>query len=151
LLTGDTVTGRAAPADFLSMFFRGVAELGCVPERAGAALRVDVTPVDYAARAMAHLSLSAENGLSTFHIASPRGATVSELVQAMRAVGAVVDEVTEDEWAARLRGLSDDPSAEQPASECASAAYLALCRCLSGRAFERHRTMDLFQATDTEF
>ncbi|HTE19476.1 MAG TPA: hypothetical protein VK689_13990, partial [Armatimonadota bacterium] len=81
----------------------------------------------------------------------PRGATVSELVQAMRAVGAVVDEVTEDEWAARLRGLSDDPSAEQPASECASAAYLALCRCLSGRAFERHRTMDLFQATDTEF
>ncbi|HTE18245.1 MAG TPA: non-ribosomal peptide synthetase, partial [Armatimonadota bacterium] len=72
LLTGDPVTGRAAPADFLSMFFRGVAELGCVPERAGAALRVDVTPVDYAARAMAHLSLSAEDGLSTFHIASPR-------------------------------------------------------------------------------
>jgi len=32
-----------------------------------------------------------------------------------------------------------------------SATYLSLCRCFDGDGYNKHRTMDLFQATNTQF
>ncbi len=148
LITGDTRTGRASANDFLSLFFRGVASLGCLPRGAGEGLAVDITPVDYAAAAVAHLSLHAApaEGSATFHLANPRPLSLPALVDALRSFGIPLATVSEEEWRARLAALARE---EVGSSE--AAAYLALCRGLSGGAFERHRTMDLFQATGVEF
>ncbi|QRN98818.1 amino acid adenylation domain-containing protein [Archangium violaceum] len=148
LITGDTRTGHASPTDFLSLFFRGVASLGCVPRGAGEGLAVDVTPVDHAAAAVAHLSLHATppEPSRTFHLANPRPLSLPVLVEALRSFGIPLATVSEEEWRARLAGLS-----REGGDSAEAAAYLALCRGLSGGAFERHRTMDLFQATGAEF
>jgi thioester reductase-like protein len=140
LIAGDSRTGRCSPTDFLALFCRGLAALGGVPEGAGD-LRLDVTPVDFAAAALAHLSLhAAEGGPSTFHIANPRSLTLRELVAALRSFGLPLATIPAGEW---LR---------KPAGADESAAYLALCRRLpGGGAFERQRTMDLFQATGVAF
>jgi thioester reductase-like protein len=147
LITGDTRTGRCSPTDFLALFCKGLAALSCVPEGAGG-LKLDVTPVDFAAASMAHLSLHATaGGPSTFHIANPRGLALGELIDAMRSYGIAVGTVGEGEWSARLRAFG-----ETARGAAESAAYLALCRALPGdTAFARQRTLDLFQATGVEF
>jgi thioester reductase-like protein len=83
LLTGDTATGASAPRCPLFTFLRAIAALGCVPEADFDALRVDVTPIDCAARAMA-IAIASPGGVSRLHVASERGASLGELVRAVR-------------------------------------------------------------------
>jgi amino acid adenylation domain-containing protein/thioester reductase-like protein len=145
LVTGDTRTGRAAPNDFLTLFVRGVARLGYVPPLGDADLFLDVTPVDFAAAALAHLSLHAAAGDgATFHLANAHSLSLRELLAAMREFGVRLDEVSAARWRERLVELErTEPDA--------AAACLALCRLLPDEGFERYRTMDLFQATGVEF
>ena len=140
LVTGDSRTGRASRSDMLSLFYRGLASMRSVPESA-AAFRVDVTPVDFAAAAIAHLSLeSAPSSGSTFHIANPESASLTSLVDALRAEGIPIAVESDDAWRSRrVAGVAE------------SSAWLALCRCLPRGAFERHRAIDLFQATGADF
>lgn len=154
LITGDTQTGYSSPRDFLSLFVRGLTSLGYVPsERADAA--IDITPIDYAAKALAHLSLREHTGgtTRTYHIANPKSLFLNDLIAIMRNVGICLKEVSSQEFRFRLIESSKDcPNAAE------SAASLALCRCLaigseeSGKgSFENVRTMDLFQATGVIF
>jgi amino acid adenylation domain-containing protein/thioester reductase-like protein len=63
LITGDSTTGATADSDFLALFMRGLATLGCVPP-IEESIRVDVTPIDYCARAIAKIALSRQSQLS---------------------------------------------------------------------------------------
>ena len=83
LLTGDSVTGVGAPRCPLATFLRQIAALGCVPDADHERLRVDVTPVDHAARTLACLATSLD-GPRRVHVASVRGASLAELVGALR-------------------------------------------------------------------
>jgi len=139
LLTGDTETGRAPPRDWLTWFVRGLARVGAVPRGAGE-LRVDITPVDHAARALATLVLAGATG--TFHVANPRSATLDELVLALRRAGVAIAEVEPDAWPERVT------TAELALPEVA-AALLGLCRTTDG--YPRGRTYDVFQATGFAF
>ncbi|HUR54422.1 MAG TPA: AMP-binding protein [Gemmataceae bacterium] len=78
LITGDTTTGKMPGRDELSLFLRALASAGEYPA-AGNPL-IDITPVDYAAAAIARLSLG-ESG--TFHIANPRPASLADIVAAI--------------------------------------------------------------------
>lgn len=144
LVTGDSKTGEASRNDLLSLFYRGIASLGSLPESAASiapALRVDVTPVDYAAAAIAHLSLvrTPESG-ATFHIANPHSASLQGLVDALHAEGIPLAVVPDPSWRARRSfGIAE------------SAAWLGLCRILSRDTFVRQRASDLFQATNADF
>ncbi len=83
LLTGDSVTGVAAASCPLATFLRALAQLGCVPRELDAAPRVDVTPVDHAARVLAALVLRpADHRL--VHLSSAGGASLADLVRAVR-------------------------------------------------------------------
>ncbi len=130
----------------MTLFCRGLAGLGCVPEGPASDLRVDVTPVDYAADAMLHIALNPKTTPgSTYHIANGRSLTLSELVAAMRRAGAEIKTVSLSEWRDRIAQFKK-PSGDGAAS------FLALCRCLTSPcAAVRHRSLDLFQATDVEF
>ncbi len=149
LITGDSKTGHCSATDFLSLFCRGIAALGCVPDVPGDTLKVDATPVDYAAAAMSWLSLrSPAEGLRTFHVANAVSLTLGELVAALLDFGLPIQRLPEAEFRSRaLLRASDNPSPDT------SAAYLALCRALGdpSAAFAHYRTLDLFQATGTEF
>jgi amino acid adenylation domain-containing protein/thioester reductase-like protein len=148
LLTGDTRTGRAPVGDFLMRFLRGLARLGAVPRTAGMELFLDVTPVDFAAAALAHLSLHAagdRDGM-TFHLANPHSLSLRGIVAAMRSFGIPLEELESAHWQKRFGELRrGDPDV---ASAC-----LALCRLLPSAddAFAHYRTLDLFQATGVEF
>jgi amino acid adenylation domain-containing protein/thioester reductase-like protein len=146
LLTGDTETGAMSERDLFSLFCRGTAELGCVPESLDARLALDVTPVDFAAAAMAELVLCREPG--TFHLASAQSLGAEELVGSLRDFGVSVDVVSDAVWRARL--------ANAAATSEGAAASLALTRAFGGSAFgdaafERQRPLDLFQATGVRF
>ncbi len=148
LITGDSATGVTSSTDFLAMFIRGISSVGCVPNTS-MSVAVDVTPVDFAAGAMAHVSLSsmAAHDFSTYHVANATSLTVGDLVRCMRSFGTPVEEVPPDEF---LRRISSSDSVGFDAMQ--AAACLALCRGLAGEhSFECFRTMDLFQATGIEF
>src|SRR5262249_55092210 len=137
LITGDTRTGRGPGRDQLTLFLRGLARIGGYPTGVEHALFVDITPVDYAASAIARLSLVNDilDG-TTFHIANPRSLSLAELLAAVRRAGVRLDALSADEFRARVEGLD-------PAS---AAACLGLCRALPAAGYDRLRTADLFQA-----
>lgn len=135
LITGDSETGGCSETDFLKIFARGIRRLGAVPEGFGEKLLIDITPVDYAAAAMAHLSLS--GGEAVYHIA---GSGTLSLKKLSDAIGNIREMPARD-W--RQSFQNREMTTEE------SAAYLALCRCLDD--FDRYRTMDLFQATGVTF
>jgi amino acid adenylation domain-containing protein/thioester reductase-like protein len=141
LVTADTRTGRGPGRDLLTLFLRGLARTGGYPAGVERDLFVDVTPVDYAAAAMARLSLADLADGTTFHVANPRSLSLAELLDAIRAAGVRLDPLTADEFHIRAAGL--DPAT--------AAACLGLCRSLTGAGYDRLRTTDLFQATGVTF
>jgi myxalamid-type nonribosomal peptide synthetase MxaA len=156
LITGDSETGYCAPRDHLALFIRGLAQLGSIPARESNRLKMDVTPVDYAAAAMAHLSLNgdADDRPLAWHLANPRSVSLADLADALREYGVPIDPVSDTEWKNRAGQRFGAGAATKFDASEAAAAYLALCRSMasaSGDAFERYRTMDLFQATGVEF
>jgi amino acid adenylation domain-containing protein/thioester reductase-like protein len=145
LITGDTRSGYSSETDFLNLFVKGLASLGCIPaERTGA--YVDITPIDFAAAAMAEIALSdMDNGRAqTYHIANPVSLALDDLIEYMIGSGVRLDQLSADDFMNRVAGRS--------ANAAESAAVLALCRCVSkDEQFNRLRTMDLFQATGVRF
>jgi pristinamycin I synthase-3/4 len=144
LITPHSRGGPAPARDFLTLFLRGLSRLGCLPRCNRAGLFLDVTPVDYAARALVHLSLHAAGPMGDcFHLTGPRPVSLAELTAALGRAGIPIAEVDAGRWRERLGALEPEDAA----------ACLALCRALpgGGESFERYRTLDLFQATGVEF
>jgi amino acid adenylation domain-containing protein/thioester reductase-like protein len=138
LITGDTESGRMPGRDHLSLFLRGLARIGGYPAGVEAELFIDITPVDYAAAAMAHLALTAHHpDGTTFHVANPCPLPLARLLDAMRAAGVRLDQLPEPEFRRRAADLDG------------AAACLGLCRTTD--SFDRLRTADLFQATAVTF
>lgn len=145
LITGDSRTGYSSDTDFLNLFVKGLASLGRVPE-ARCAAYVDITPVDYAAAAMAEIALAdmSRGQASTYHIANPVSLALDDLIQCLIGSGVKLDQVSKLDFLDSVGGGA--------ANAAQAAAVLALCRCVSGDVqFSRLRTMDLFQATGVRF
>lgn len=153
LVTGDPDRGALPGHDFLALLTRGLAALGAVPAAWLDALAVDITPVGFAAPAMAAIALAAHPAMTaapapgrTFHIAAQEPVPLRAWIDAMRACGVDIVAVSEDAWRARARrhgpGQGDVAHA---------AALLGLCRGQGGAAFRANRALDVFQATGTRF
>ncbi len=142
LVTADRA-GRLPPRDFLGQFIRGIAAIGAVPSGDLSGWQVDVTPIDAAARAIADI-VSANvpsRRVRTYHLANARPISLAALVDALASLVPVTF-VEAERWpeiASRSRHADVAP------------AVLAACRALSAGAFDRLRTMDLFQATGVTF
>jgi amino acid adenylation domain-containing protein len=149
--------------DFVQLFLEGMASLGCRPR--GSTIRVDMTPIDFAAKATLELMKVAPTqegtpvknsavgsgerpdlkldtlrniprAKRTYHIANRCGVSLDELLATW-----AIPEVEAQEFFARPAKTSQEALAQ-----------LALCRLHSDRAyFERNRSLDLFQATDVQF
>lgn len=117
LLTGASAGPGADAADSLTTFLRGLAALGRIPMGLQEALCLDVTPVDWAAKAMVALR-RAEPG--TYSVcASYRGVSLGTLLRALRAQGVELKEVPPAEL------YSAGPAVRHPAALAAGLALLA--------------------------
>lgn len=162
LITGDTTSGITADTDFLSMFVRGIKEIGAIPaeclsERAKNIL-VDITPVDYAAAAMTQIMEgdNSDGDHKVYHIANHQGLSLLRFSQTIMRLCPGLRTASLDEL---------NSSGQWQRSTSASAAYLGLCRLFDEDAegpiekpeeqykssYSRLRVMDLFQATGVAF
>jgi amino acid adenylation domain-containing protein/thioester reductase-like protein len=101
LLTAHSRTALSSRACPLASFIRSVARLGCLPVADDEALLVDVTPVDYAARAIAE-AVTSRTRPPILHVASERGASLADLLRAMRRHTAI-ERVSRDQFLRRAR------------------------------------------------
>jgi len=145
LVTPDAATGAASRHDFLRTFLHGITALGCVPEGAHENLTLDVTPIDYAARQMFALMRAGKSG--TYHIANEKGFVLAQLLRGLARAGHAIAVLPIAAWEEHL----DSRRKKSPLSPEEAAAVMAMCRCLPPGGFERHRAMDLFQATGIRF
>ena len=99
LLTGDSATGICKHDDLVSALFKGCIQMGAAPDLDW---RVDAVPVDQAARAIVHLSLTGPRELATFHESARRARHWRECVLWMNLFGYPVRLVPYDRWADRL-------------------------------------------------
>jgi amino acid adenylation domain-containing protein/thioester reductase-like protein len=107
LLVGDVRSGRAALADWFTSIVRGLARVGAVPDEGLDDACFDVTPVDAAARATvaAWALLRQRRAPARVHVAAPRTAPFSLLVDAFAAVGHRLAPLRPEEFLARVRAV----------------------------------------------
>jgi len=143
LLTGEHITGQSSEHDFLHTFIRGLTEFADIPKGDHSSLFLDVTPVDYAAVAIATIATQVKTS-QTFHIAGKTGFSLADILAVLEEKNISIASKDPSVWAAAYSASIDSP--------CQAAAYMALCRVLPHRQdFEQLRSMDLFQATDVTF
>lgn len=99
LLTGDSATGLSKHDDLVSALFKGCIQMGAAPDLDW---RVDAVPVDQAARAIVHLSLTGPREIATFHESARRARHWRECVLWMNLFGYPVRLVPYDRWAGQL-------------------------------------------------
>ncbi len=108
LISGDSCTGIWKPGDLLTRFIKGCIQLGRLP-----ALK-DVwrlVPVDYASRAIVHLSRRAEAPGRAFHLTSPYAFSSGDLAEVIRAWGYPLETPDYAVWqAALVRAAQTQPA-----------------------------------------
>ena len=138
LLTADTRTGIFPAQDLLTLTVRGLTNLGFVP-KIDPRFKVDVTPVDVAAKAMAKL-IASQTQTNTFHLAHPAGLSANALFDGIRRYKQEVKLLD----LVRFNQQIKLPDASTPLIA------FALERALQSD-IENPRAIDLFQATETRF
>jgi amino acid adenylation domain-containing protein/thioester reductase-like protein len=139
LITGESRQGKSSEHDYLLMFIKGLQEMGCVPMGAWERLQLDATPVDYAAKALVYLSLHGQS--RCYHLANTKGFSLEMIIAVMKQQGMMLEVTDASSW---LRVAHKNANT--------AAAHRAICRLFEqDDAFNRHRSMDLFQATDVTF
>lgn len=92
-------TGVANPNDFFTRLLAGCIQLGLAP---AAPLEENLMPVDYAARAIIHLSRQPATANQTFHLLNPEATRWSQVVGAAREFGYPLRLVSYQQWYSAL-------------------------------------------------
>lgn len=148
LITGSTTHGIFGDHDFFTHLVRGLVQTKSVPDSQKDDIHVDITPVDYAASVIGRIGLAMPVNVdcSVFHIANDQPLSYSRLIQELKACGFGLDKIESDTWLAKSRTKLAESSLSQ------KIAALCLCRLSSDADYyERHRALDLFQATHVQF
>ena len=141
LLTADRATDVFPATDLLTLVVKGCWKLQAVPVLP-TGLRLDVTPVDFAAQVLAWIVLSSEIG-PVFHVAHPTGISAETLLNAIMETHSNCRRLEPAEFLARAKGLDLAPAI--------SAACVALGSCDRSASRSHPVSLDLFQATATVF
>lgn len=98
-VTGHSETGVANVDDLLHTIVRACVSVGAAPFRS---LQLDVTPVDFVARAIVALSQHDRNLGQTFHLTNPQPLSDNVLVNWMHSIGSQVDLISHEQWCQRI-------------------------------------------------
>jgi amino acid adenylation domain-containing protein/thioester reductase-like protein len=110
-VSGHSETGASNPRDFLGAVISGSVNLGRAPRIEG--WRMEMTPVDFVAEAVANLAGEPDAAGQTFHLANPDPAPAETVFGWLEELGYEVDHVPYDEWleavhSAPRRGTGED-------------------------------------------
>ncbi len=101
---GDARSGACLTTHFTCRVIKGCVQLGLAPDLDD--LEIEMTPVDYVARALVHIS-RAETSDGVFHLINPKRMLFADLVRFMQRSGWPVDVVNRWEWWEALRRSVD--------------------------------------------
>ncbi len=105
-VTGDARTGAGNPGDYFNSWLTGCIQLGLGPIWPDDSL--DMTPVDYVARAIVQITLGAGDPCGNFHYFNPHTLPTHDAILAMQEAGFPVREVEYTQWrGALLTALSN--------------------------------------------
>ncbi|MEZ6044221.1 MAG: thioester reductase domain-containing protein [Planctomycetaceae bacterium] len=141
LQTTDRNTQQSPTKDLLEWLVRGTVELGCYPEL-DESIRMDVTPVDYAADILSRLVLT-QTADNTFHLAHPIGLQANTLFNIIEKMLPNVRNISLDEYKVILNSQSEE-FLQSPTG-------LTLSRSLIPETRNINHPFNLFQATNTTF
>ncbi len=140
LITGESTLGFGKVEDFFLQFLKSILTLKCIPIMNGLEMKVDITPVDLAAKACIAISQSAGN--NTFHIANPNPLLLSDLLFILNELGIQIAEISIEKFTQKYNfsGFQNFYF------------YLSISRLiLDKKAFTNVSPLDLFQATGSKF
>ncbi|MCM2370264.1 type I polyketide synthase [Aporhodopirellula aestuarii] len=103
-VTGHSETGVANVNDLLHSIVRACLLVGAVPFRD---LALDLTPVDYVARAIVFLSQQPESKGKDFQLTNPHPMQTTALTEWMSEGGANLELISFEDWQARLLAFSE--------------------------------------------
>ncbi|WP_422735495.1 thioester reductase domain-containing protein [Micromonospora sp. WMMD729] len=92
---GDSRTGASLTTHFTTRVMKGCVQLGLAPD---IDIKVEMTPVDYVASALVHISRYGPALGGTYHLVSPYKALFADVVRALRRHGFAVEVVPVEEW-----------------------------------------------------
>jgi len=107
-ITGRMETGTTNLQDFFCVLLKACIQMGIAPvdDRD----REDMTPVDYAARALVHLSLRRESYGQVFHLVNASPISSARLVDLLRSFGYRIETMPYDPWRIKaVRSMETDP------------------------------------------
>lgn len=96
---GDATTGAALTTHFTLRVVKGAIQLGAVPDLD---LDVEMTPVDYVAKALTQIAASKPADGSIYHLINRHHMPFATLVDHLRERGWALDTLSPEDWYARL-------------------------------------------------
>ncbi|MBD2665596.1 amino acid adenylation domain protein [Richelia sinica FACHB-800] len=111
-ISGHSQTGVFNSNDFLYKLIIGCVQLGSTPD---IDIRDNIVPVDYVSKAIVHLSKQEESLGKTFHLVHTQTLHTNTLIDHIRSLGYVIEQISYDQWRAKLLQLTQS-SLEHPLS-----------------------------------
>lgn len=141
LITGESKSGYGKVGDFFTQFLKSILSLKSIPIMNGLDLKVDITPVDFAANSCIAIALSEDNNC-IFHIANPNPLRLANLISILDQFGIQVAEISIEEFIQKCKSSDFQDSYF----------YLSISRSILDReGFISVSSLDLFQATGRKF
>lgn len=103
MLTGHSQTGAAPTHDLMSRIFKGMIQLGAAPDLDQS---INLIPIDYASKAIVHLSGQQTSYGKAFHILNSHVLPWNQLIGELRKLGYPIQLISHQEWQAELGKLN---------------------------------------------
>ena len=98
-ISGHSETGVFNTKDFLYQLIVGCIQLGSAPD---GETMMNLIPVDYTARAIAHLSRQEKSPGKAFHLFNPHSFSSTKLFDTIRSLGYSVEQISYNQWREKL-------------------------------------------------
>lgn len=105
-VSGHSQTGVFNVNDFLYKLIIGCVQLGSVPD---AEMMLDIVPVDYASKAIVHLSKQHSWG-KAFHLVHPQPVSSNLFFEKLRLLGYPIQQLSYEEWHTQLLNIAERAS-----------------------------------------
>jgi thioester reductase-like protein len=108
-ITGHSVTGDSNTGDIMHTLIAAMLHTGTIPETD---LVVDLSPVDFVARAIVEISRKQDCLGATFHLMNHEPLRAGMMADWLRKMGLPIEPTSLSEWRRRLAGLAESVPAE---------------------------------------
>ena len=113
-MAGSTITGAQNPDDLNYLFLKAITLLGAVPDK-GTSYALDLTPVDFAAKAVVHLAVQSPYRAigQRMHLQNPQAPVpLAQVAMWLRELGHSLESVTREEWYKRIQEAAHEERAQ---------------------------------------